>query len=67
MTRGALEYMLQLSAVQLKAACKVVDNTCTFLLGNHLNLFSCPTIFTNAMSFKVLDQLKKSYSYLKMC
>jgi hypothetical protein len=37
MSRGALEDMLQMSAVQskalLNAACKVVDNACTFLLG----------------------------------
>ena len=64
-----LEYMLQISPVQLKAllnvSCKVVNNTCTFLLGARLNLLSdcwwgtcCSTIFTSFMSFKVLDQLE---------
>ena len=36
--------MLQMCAVQLKpllnAACKVVDNICTFPLGDHLNLLN---------------------------
>lgn len=44
MSRGALEDMLQMSAVQskalLNAACKVVDNACTFLLGDRLNPLS---------------------------
>ena len=44
MLRESLEYMLQMFAVQLKilltAECKVVDNACTFLLGDHLNLLS---------------------------
>ena len=41
-SRKAVEYILQMSADQLKAplnvACKVVDNACIFLLDDHLNL-----------------------------
>ena len=44
MSREDLEYMLRISAVHLKAllnaACKVVDNTYTFLRSDRLNLFS---------------------------
>lgn len=38
MSRGALNYVLQMSAVQLNVVCKVVDNTCTFLLDGRLKL-----------------------------
>ena len=42
MSRAALEYMPQMSAVQLKAQLsavyKIVDNTGTFLCGDRLNL-----------------------------
>ena len=44
MSGGAPEYMLQISAVQLKSllntACKVLDNACTFLLGHRVDLLS---------------------------
>ena len=42
MLRGPLEYMLQMSTIQLNAACKVVDDWCTFLLGDQKhNLYKC--------------------------
>ena len=45
-----------MSAIQVKkllnVACKVVDNTCTFLRGEQW-----PLSFTSTMSFKVFDQL----------
>ena len=43
-SRGVPEQRFQMPAVQLKAllnvACKVVDNACTFFLGDRLNLYS---------------------------
>ena len=61
MSRGPIEYMFQMSVAQLKTllneAC-VVDNACTFLLGDqsHRCRRTCRlTIFTNVMSFKVFD------------
>ena len=65
MSRGALDNMLQMSAVQLKVplnvACKVVDNVCIVLLGwveIEMARNPLPYNFTNTLSFKVLDQLE---------
>ena len=63
MSRGALECMLQVSTIQLmsllNAAYKVVDNVCTFLQNDYLNVLNHgSTIFTRTMSFKVFNQLE---------
>ena len=72
MSGGTLKSLLQMSAVQLKALLntvwKVVDNSCTFLLGDpRLRWWEtcCPTIFRNAMRFKVLYQLEDLTSVWK--
>ena len=44
MLREALDYILKMSAVQLKVplnvACQVVNNKCTFYLDDHFTLLS---------------------------
>lgn len=40
MLRRALNYVLQMPAVQLNVECKAVDSMCTFLLDDHLKLLS---------------------------
>ena len=63
--KRALEYMLFMSAVQLKALLnapgKVVDNECAISLGDWRFRWwrtHHPTIFTSTTSFKVLNQLE---------
>ena len=65
MSRGPLENMHRMSAVQLKAllsvVCQVVDYVCTLPLGDLKPRWwglCCATIFTSIMSIKVLDQLE---------
>ena len=46
---------------RLKAVGKVVDNACTFLLGDSRPRWGgicCPTVFIRAMSFQVFKQLE---------
>ena len=64
-SRVALKCMLQMFTVQLKellnAAWKVVDNECTFLLGNRRLRWRgarCSAIIISADSFKILAQLE---------
>ena len=64
MSRGALDYMLQMLTVQLKTllneVCKVIDKACAFLLSDwrpSLWGIRCPMIFQRAMLFQVLENL----------
>ena len=71
MSRGAREYMLQMSTIQLKAemnvACKVVDNMCTFLQGEILNLFSDVQWGGNLLSYDLhkCHRLQSSWPFWK--
>ena len=65
MSRGAREYMLQMSAAQFKVllnvACSKVINVCTFLLGDlrpRWRGIYCPKLCSSAMIFQILDQFE---------